>query len=121
MAAVGETAWIEDESLMDAVTAVSGSGPAYAFYLIETMRDAGVEAGLPEDLADTLARQTVHGAGLLVQDSGKDPAKLRENVTSPNGTTAAALEVLMAGDGLKSLMVRAVQAAKERSVALGGG
>ncbi|MSO69965.1 MAG: pyrroline-5-carboxylate reductase [Alphaproteobacteria bacterium] len=115
LAAVGEVAWVEDEALMDAVTAVSGSGPSYVFLMIETLAAAGVEAGLPAPLAARLALVTVAGAGALAQDSGTDPAELRRNVTSPGGTTQAALEVLMAGDGLGALMSRAVAAATRRS------
>jgi pyrroline-5-carboxylate reductase len=115
MAAVGEAHWIEDEELMHAVTAVSGSGPAYVFLLIEALGAAGVRAGLPAELATTLARGTVAGAGALAQ-AGDEPAEtLRRNVTSPGGTTAAALAVLMAQDGLPLLMERAVAAAAQRS------
>lgn len=120
MAAIGDTAWIEGEALMDAVTAVSGSGPAYVFHLAECLAAAGVAAGLPADLADQLARQTVAGAGALIAESGTDPAQLRRNVTSPNGTTAAALAVLMAENGLGPLLVEAVDAAKRRSEELAG-
>ncbi|MEO1250334.1 MAG: pyrroline-5-carboxylate reductase [Pseudomonadota bacterium] len=120
MAAIGDTAWIEDEALMDAVTAVSGSGPAYVFYLAEALAQAGAKAGLPADLADQLARQTVSGAGALIAATGTDPAELRRNVTSPNGTTAAALAVLMAENGLGPLLVDAVGAAKRRSEELAG-
>ena len=115
MAAIGQIEWVEDEALIDAVTAVSGSGPAYVFHLAECMAEAGVKAGLPEDLAMTLAIQTVSGAGELLSQSEDNPATLRKNVTSPNGTTAAALEVLMAEDGMKPLLERAVMAAKKRS------
>jgi pyrroline-5-carboxylate reductase len=120
MAAIGDTAWIEDEALMDAVTAVSGSGPAYVFYLAEALAEAGAKAGLPADLADQLARQTVSGAGALIAATGTDPAELRRNVTSPNGTTAAALAVLMSENGLGPLLVDAVDAAKRRSEELAG-
>lgn len=119
MAAVGETAWIEDEGLMDAVTAVSGSGPAYVFLLIETLAKAGEAAGLPPALAAQLARATVAGAGELARQSKETPEQLRINVTSPGGTTAAALSVLMADDGLQPLMTRAVAAATKRSKELG--
>ena len=114
IAANGETAWIDDESLMDAVTAVSGSGPAYVFLLADTLAEAGKAAGLPASLANRLARQTVAGAGELLYRETVDPATLRKNVTSPGGTTAAALSVLMAEDGLALLMKRAVAAAKKR-------
>ena len=115
MHAVGEVAWVEEEALLDPVTAVSGSGPAYVFLLVETLARAGVEAGLPEDLAVRLARETVSGAGELVRRSEEAPATLRQHVTSPGGTTQAALEVLMADDGLQALMTRAVAAANRRS------
>jgi pyrroline-5-carboxylate reductase len=121
MRAVGEVAWIEDESLMHAVTALSGSGPAYVFYLIEAMTDAGIAAGLPTDLAARLAQVTVSGSGELARLSADDPAKLRRDVTSPGGTTQAALEVLMAEEGgLTDLMSRAVAAATHRSEQLAG-
>jgi pyrroline-5-carboxylate reductase len=120
MAAIGDTAWIDDEALMDAVTAVSGSGPAYVFYLAECLAEAGVKAGLPRALADQLARQTVSGAGSLITETGTDPAELRRNVTSPNGTTAAALAVLMAEQGLAPLLADAVAEAKRRSRELAG-
>jgi pyrroline-5-carboxylate reductase len=113
--AVGEVAWVDDEGLMDAVTAVSGSGPAYVFYLAECMAKAGVEAGLPPELAEQLARWTVAGAGELLHRSDLGPALLRQNVTSPNGTTFAALQVLMGEEGLAKLMGKAVAAATRRS------
>ena len=114
--AVGEVAWVEDEALLDPVTAVSGSGPAYVFLLTEAMAAAGVAAGLPEALAMQLARSTVAGAGELMRQSGEDASQLRVNVTSPGGTTQAALDVLMAdGDGLTALMTRAIDAATRRS------
>ena len=118
LGAVGAVAWIEDEALMDAVTAVSGSGPAYVFLLAECLAEAAVDAGLPADLARTLADRTVSGAGALLAQSEDDAATLRRNVTSPGGTTEAALSVLMASDGLSPLMRRAVRAAAERSRAL---
>ena len=118
--AVGEVAWVTKEDLMDPVTAVSGSGPAYVFLLIETLAAAGVEAGLSADLAMRLARATVRGAGELASRSEDAPGQLRVNVTSPGGTTAAALDVLMAEDGLDGLMKRAVLAATARSKALAG-
>lgn len=115
MASVGNTAWIDDEHLMDAVTAISGSGPAYVFHLIEAMSAAGKAVGLPAVLAENLARQTVIGAAALAEDqSSLSAATLRQNVTSPGGTTEAALKILMADDGLTSLMTRAVLAAKIR-------
>jgi pyrroline-5-carboxylate reductase len=115
LAAVGDVAWVADEALMDAVTAVSGSGPAYVFLLIECLAKAGVAAGLPEELAARLARVTVAGAGELARLSAGSAAVLRENVTSPGGTTRAALDVLMAKDGLEPLLTRAVLAAARRS------
>jgi pyrroline-5-carboxylate reductase len=115
LAAIGESTWVEDEGLLDAVTAVSGSGPAYVFLLIEALAEAGVKAGLPADLALRLARATVAGSGELARVSHEAPARLRENVTSPGGTTRAALDVLMGEEGLPELMARAVAAATARS------
>ena len=115
LGATGAVEWVEDESLLDAVTAVSGSGPAYVFLLAETLAQAGAAAGLPAELAARLARATVCGAGALLEDSALDPAALRQNVTSPGGTTAAALEVLMGEQGLRRLLERAVIAAARRS------
>ena len=120
LSATGAVEWIDDEALMDAVTAVSGSGPAYVFLLVEALAHAAAAAGLPADLAARLARATVAGSGELLQRSPLDPATLRQNVTSPGGTTAAALEVLLARDGLVGLMIRAVAAAAARSRALAG-
>jgi pyrroline-5-carboxylate reductase len=114
LGAIGEVMNVDDEALIDPVTAVSGSGPAYVFLLIECLAEAGVEAGLPRELADRLARVTVAGAGQLAMRGGDSPAQLRKNVTSPGGTTQAALEVLMAEDGLQQLMTRAVAAATKR-------
>ena len=111
--ATGAVEWVEDEGLMDAVTAVSGSGPAYVFLLAEELARAGVEAGLPAELATKLARATVAGSGELLHRSELDAATLRQNVTSPGGTTAAALEVLMAQDGFGPLLTRAVAAATQ--------
>ena len=111
----GSVEWVEDEGLMDAVTAVSGSGPAYVFLLAEELARAGVEAGLPDALATKLARETVAGAGELLHRSELASSTLRQNVTSPGGTTAAALEVLMGSDGRETLMTRAVAAATQRS------
>jgi pyrroline-5-carboxylate reductase len=113
--ATGSVEWVEDESLIDAVTAVSGSGPAYIFLLAEELARAGVAAGLPEELATKLARETVAGSGELLHRSNLSAATLRQNVTSPGGTTAAALSVLMAEDGLQQLMIRAIAAATARS------
>jgi len=121
LSAAGEVVWVEREELIDAVTAVSGSGPAYVFLLAECLAAAGAAAGLPEDLAARLARATVSGAGELMHRTPElSPATLRENVTSPGGTTAAALAVLMAQDGLAPLMTRAVEAAKRRAAELSG-
>lgn len=120
LSAIGMVAWVDGEEQMDAVTAVSGSGPAYVFHLVEALAAAGVKAGLPADLANTIARQTVVGAGELMHQSELDAGTLRQNVTSPNGTTAAALSVLMAADGLGPLMERAVAAAARRSRELAG-
>jgi pyrroline-5-carboxylate reductase len=113
--ATGAVEWVDDEALMDAVTAVSGSGPAYIFLLAEELARAGVAAGLPAELAAKLARDTVAGSGELLHRSDLDAATLRQNVTSPGGTTAAALGVLMGENGLKALMIRAVAAATARS------
>jgi pyrroline-5-carboxylate reductase len=113
--ATGSVEWTDDETLMDAVTAVSGSGPAYVFLLAEELARAGVEAGLPPELATKLARETVAGSGELLHRSELDAATLRRNVSSPGGTTAAALEVLMGPDGMQSLLTRAVAAATKRS------
>ena len=116
--ATGSVEWVDDESLMDAVTAVSGSGPAYVFLLAEELARAGVEAGLPAELATKLARETVAGSGELLHRSELASATLRQNVTSPGGTTAAALEVLMGEGGMQQLMIRAVAAATKRSLEL---
>ena len=115
LSATGAVEWTTDEALMDAVTAVSGSGPAYVFLLAEALTEAGVAAGLPHELAAKLARETVAGSGELLHRSDVSAATLRQNVTSPGGTTAAALEVLMGKDGLSQLMIRAIAAATARS------
>jgi len=116
LSAVGQVVRLENEAQMDAVTAVSGSGPAYVFHLIETLAAAGQAQGLPADLAVQLARATVAGAGHLAEQADEDAGQLRVNVTSPGGTTAAALEVLMnEQDGFPALLRRAVQAAADRS------
>jgi pyrroline-5-carboxylate reductase len=120
LAAIGKVEWVTDESLMDAVTALSGSGPAYAFLLAEAMTKAGIAAGLPAKLAATLARETVAGSGELMARSDLDAATLRQNVTSPGGTTAAALEVLMGPGGFDELLTQAIAAATRRSRALAG-
>jgi pyrroline-5-carboxylate reductase len=118
--ATGSVEWVDDERLMDAVTAVSGSGPAYIFLLAEELARAGVEAGLPADLATKLARETVAGSGELLHRSDLASATLRQNVTSPGGTTAAALEVLMGDGGVAPLMTKAVAAATKRGKDLAG-
>jgi pyrroline-5-carboxylate reductase len=112
---VGEVIWIDDEEMMDAVTAISGSGPAYVFLFAECLANAGIEAGLDPDLAMRLARATISGAGELLRVSTASPSALRENVTSPQGVTAAALEVLRAKGGFKELLARAVESAAKRS------
>ncbi|BDA85806.1 pyrroline-5-carboxylate reductase [Aureimonas sp. SA4125] len=119
LSASGPVVWVDAEDDIDAVTAVSGSGPAYVFHLTEALAAAGEALGLAPDLAMKLARHTVAGAGELMIQSDDAPAQLRRNVTSPNGTTQAALDVLMAGDdGLGALMLRAVTAARDRARAL---
>jgi pyrroline-5-carboxylate reductase len=121
LATVGRVEWLRDESQVDAVTAVSGSGPAYVFYLVECLAAAGREAGLPPDVAERLARATIEGSGaLLDSESQLSPAQLRINVTSPGGTTAAALDVLMGEDGLAPLIEKAVLAARRRAGELSG-
>jgi pyrroline-5-carboxylate reductase len=121
LGAVGSVEWVEREELIDTVTAVSGSGPAYVFYFVEALAKAGAAAGLPADLAARLARATVEGAGELLHRSPEvTPETLRHNVTSPGGTTAAALDVLMAKDGLEPLFQRAVDAAERRARELSG-
>jgi pyrroline-5-carboxylate reductase len=115
LSAIGEVVTVPDESLIDVATAVSGSGPAYIFYMTECLAAAGVKAGLPADLAMQLARATVAGSGELMRVTGTEVATLRQNVTSPKGTTYAALQVLMADKGLASLMAEAIEAATKRS------
>ncbi len=115
----GAVAAVDDESLIDAVTAVSGSGPAYVFHFIECLTEAAVAAGLERETAQLLAMQTVYGAGALAAASLDSPTTLREQVTSPNGTTAAALKVLMGDDRLKNLLTEAVNAAHQRAIELG--
>ncbi len=120
LGAVGEVVWVQDESLIDAVTAVSGSGPAYVFLLAECLAEAGRAAGLDAETANRLASATVSGAGELLHQSSSDAATLRQNVTSPGGTTAAALAVLMRDpNGLQKLLTEAVLAAKARGAELG--
>jgi pyrroline-5-carboxylate reductase len=120
LGATGAVEWVEDESLMDAVTALSGSGPAYVFLLADALAQAGAAVGLPANLAEKLARETIAGAGELLHQSPQDAATLRQNVTSPGGTTAAALAVLMRPDGLARLMSEAIGAATARSRELAG-
>ena len=114
MKAVGRVTWLDNEELMNAVTAVSGSGPAYVFLIIEALSEAGIEIGLHKDLAEELALMTVAGAGALAVSSDKSPAELRRRVTSPGGTTEAALDVLMENEKLTTLLKKAVLAATER-------
>ncbi|SDA84780.1 pyrroline-5-carboxylate reductase [Sinorhizobium sp. NFACC03] len=116
----GPVEWVRTEAEIDAVTAVSGSGPAYVFYLVECMAEAGRKAGLEADLAMRLARETVAGAGELLHQSADEAARLRQNVTSPGGTTAAALSVLMADDGMQPLFDKAIAAARKRAEELAG-
>lgn len=122
LSAVGQVVRLSEEAQIDAVTGVSGSGPAYVFHMIETLAAAGVDQGLPEAMAMQLAQATVAGAGALAQQSDETAAQLRVNVTSPNGTTQAALEVLMdEKDGFPALLRRAVAAAADRSRELARG
>lgn len=120
LGATGKVDWVAEEGLIDAVTAVSGSGPAYVFLLAESLARAGVAVGLPPDLAQKIARETVAGAGELLFRSPLDAATLRKNVTSPGGTTAAALDVLMGPEGFDALLEKAVAAATRRSRELAG-
>jgi pyrroline-5-carboxylate reductase len=115
LSALGETLWVDKEALIDSVTAVSGSGPAYLFLMAEAMTEAGIAEGLPRAQAEKLARATISGAGALLAADKTAAAQLREAVTSPGGTTAAALEVLMAKEGLAALMKRAIHAARKRA------
>lgn len=120
LGAIGEVGWVEEEGLIDTVTAVSGSGPAYAFLLAECMAKAGEKLGIPAELAARLGRVTVEGAGELMHQSPLPASQLRENVTSPGGTTAAALQVLMNDKGLQPLLDEAIAAAEKRSRELSG-
>ena len=120
LASSGLVAWLDDEALIDAVTAVSGSGPAYVFLLAEALTEAGVAAGLPLDLSAQLARATVAGAGALLDADAREAGQLRRDVTSPGGTTAAALAVLMREGALPDLMREAVEAARRRAGELSG-
>ncbi|KXV77822.1 pyrroline-5-carboxylate reductase [Acetobacter malorum] len=113
--AVGDTVWVEREELIDSVTAISGSGPAYIFLLAELLEKAGVEQGLPAETARTLARKTIYGAGALLNQSPADAEELRRRVTSPGGTTAEALKVFMAPDAWPAIVPRAVAAAARRA------
>jgi len=120
LAAIGAVEWVSDEGLMDAVTATSGSGPAYVFLLAEAMTKAAIAAGLPPELAARLARETVAGSGELLHRSTLDAATLRQNVTSPGGTTASALQVLMGPNGFEALLTEAIAAATRRGRELAG-
>lgn len=120
LGATGAVEWVEKEALLDPVTAVSGSGPAYVFLLAEALTAAAVSAGLPPELAARLARETIAGSGELLRHSSLDAATLRKNVTSPGGTTAAALDVLMGPGGLETLLLTAVAMATRRSRELAG-
>jgi pyrroline-5-carboxylate reductase len=115
LSALGQTEWVAKEALIDSVTAVSGSGPAYLFLMAEALTEAGVAEGLPRAQAEIFARATVAGAGALLAADKSPASALREAVTSPGGTTAAALAVLMGDDGLAQLMRRAVKAARKRA------
>jgi pyrroline-5-carboxylate reductase len=115
LSALGQTEWVAKEGLIDSVTAVSGSGPAYLFLMVEALAEAGIAEGLPRAQAEKFARATVAGAGALLAADKSPASALREAVTSPGGTTAAALGVLMANDGLTALMKRAVSAARKRA------
>jgi pyrroline-5-carboxylate reductase len=114
LSAVGEVMWVDDEALLDPVTAVSGSGPAYVFLLAECLAEAGRAAGLDAKFAERLARATIAGSAALLEASDLSAEQLRKNVTSPGGTTAAALEILGGDDGLQKLMTAAVAAATKR-------
>jgi pyrroline-5-carboxylate reductase len=118
--AVGQVVWVDDEALMDPVTALSGSGPAYVFLLVEAMAAAGAKLGLTPDMAMQLARATVAGSGELLKQSSEPASQLRVNVTSPGGTTAEALKVLMAADGIQPVFDKALAAASRRSRELAG-
>jgi pyrroline-5-carboxylate reductase len=121
LSAAGPVVWFEDEAQLDAVTAVSGSGPAYVFHLVEALAEAARRQGLPDAIAEQLARQTVIGSAALLEADPAPPAVLRQNVTSPNGTTQAGLAVLMGEPGLIDLIDRTVDAARRRSEELGRG
>jgi len=118
--AVGQALWVEDETLLDPVTALSGSGPAYVFLLVEAMAAAGTKLGLAPEMAMQLARATVAGSGELLRQSTDPASQLRINVTSPGGTTAEALKILMAPDGIQTVFDKALAAASRRSKELAG-
>lgn len=120
LAGLGPSVWVTSEDDIDIVTAVSGSGPAYVYLLVEALAEAGIAEGLPKDVAQQLARATVSGAGALLDADRRAPSELRRDVTSPGGTTEAALAVLLSDDGLKSLLARAVSAARRRAGELSG-
>ena len=115
MKAVGEVVWVENEAMIDAVTAVSGSGPAYLFHFVEALTVAAINVGFAPDMAETFARKTITGSAALLESSEENAAQLRENVTSKGGTTQAALDVLMGEPSLQSILLEAVKAAKKRS------
>ncbi len=115
LSAIGQTVWLKREELIDAVTAVSGSGPAYVFVLVDALAKAGVAAGLPAETAAVLARATVAGSGALLDADPRDAAQLARDVATPGGTTEAAFKILLAKDGLEALMTRAVEAARARA------
>jgi pyrroline-5-carboxylate reductase len=118
LAALGETLWVDHEDMIDIVTVVSGSGPAYVFLLTEALAAAAEAEGMPRALAEKLARATIVGSGALLDADPREPGELRRDVTSPHGTTEAALEILMADNGLTQLLIRAVFAARARAIAL---
>ena len=120
LSSAGLVAWLDEEGLIDALTAVSGSGPAYVFLMAEALAQAGIAAGLPPDLSERLARATVAGAGALLDADPRDAGQLRRDVTSPGGTTAAALAVLTREGGLPDLLADAVEAARRRAGELSG-
>jgi pyrroline-5-carboxylate reductase len=115
LASLGQTIWVKREKLIDVTTAVSGSGPAYVFLMVEALADAAEAEGMPRAEAEKLARATITGAGALLEFDHRPPAELRRDVTSPGGTTEAALKILMGPKGLKAVMARAVAAANKRA------
>jgi pyrroline-5-carboxylate reductase len=120
LAPLGQTLWVRRETLIDVTTAVSGSGPAYVFLMVEALADAAEAEGMPRAEAERLARATITGAGALLDADPRPPAELRRDVTSPGGTTEAALQVLIGKQGLNGLMARAVAAANKRAGELTG-